>query len=211
MLRKAAARRQQYLDAHLAGLMPEEARHFREAARIIFSLDDETKRLTKGKRAALKRRPIETAEQETNIVAEICKSLMRVLDISPPASSNLDPIETAGYVSRILMANLISKGLLGAEDRATFIAATAAVAKLGAEAKRTDSQKSGRSSPRKPSKHEKSAADVARLRLAAQTLLKTTGHRPQMERARILNARLGQMWPSPRALIECARRNDFSV
>jgi hypothetical protein len=212
VFRRAAARQKDALDAYFASLITaEDRRHFLEAARVISALDDETKRLTKRKRAALKNQPIETAKQESDLVAALRQSLVRVLDVPPPAASNPDSIEVAGYVLRMLLVNLISKGFRGAKDRNTLLAATAAVSKLGAEAKHSDTQKWGRMSSRPPSKNQKSAALVARLRAKARTLLQTAGHLSQSARARILNAHLGQMWPSERALIECARRNGFSV
>jgi hypothetical protein len=144
-------------------------------------------------------------------MAALYESLQRVRDVPPPTESDPDPIEAAGYVLRILLVNLISKGLHGAEDRGTLIAATAAVSKLGAEAKYSDSQKWGRMSSRPRSKAQKSAALVARLRAEARTLLQTAGHLTQSARARTLNARLGDKWSTHRALIECARRNGFEV
>jgi hypothetical protein len=212
VFRRAAVKYRAALDAHFESLITaEDVRNFQEAARVIIALDEETKRLTKNKRAALKSRKIRTREQEADVMAALSQSLMRLRSTPPPAKSNLDPIETAGYVLRILLVDLVNKGSRGFKDRETLLAATAAVSKLGAQAKHSDSQKWGRMSSRPPSKNAKPPSVIAKLRAEAQVLLKKVGHLSRTDRARILNTRLGNEWITPRALIECARRNNIEV
>lgn len=137
VFRRAAAKHKIALDAYFASLITAEDRgNFLEAARVIVSLDDEFKRLTKQTRSALKSKPIETAQQEADIQAAVWKSLARVLHVPPPAASSLDPLETAAYVLRKLLVNLISKGLatilirrLGRGD--DFVPDTVEKARLG--------------------------------------------------------------------------------
>ena len=212
VIRRAAAKYRAALEAHFESLVtPDDVRNFQEAARVIIALDEETKRLTKNKRAALKSRKIRTPAQEAGVIAALSQSLMRLRSTQPPAKSSLDPIEIAGYVLRILLADLVNKGSGGFKDRETLLAATAAVSKLGAQAKHSDSQMWGRMSSRPPSKNAKPPSVIAKLRAEAPVLLKKAGHLSRTDRARILNTRLENEWITPRALIECARRNNIQL
>jgi hypothetical protein len=189
----------------------EDHRRFADAARVFLSFDMKIRNLPAD------RRRTELRAEGYDLAVALFEAAQRLSKEKPPSEKQGSDSDFQLFGMRLLMAELIVRGLQSASDKRVLLEAALQLHDLGTHAQATRS-KGEAESARSEALAESSARRgqwAARLKTEAEKLRQERPSLSQKARAEILNKRFQKQklhyWPTPRAMIEFARRSSIKL